>query len=719
MKSESFARAALGVALATALGALLPSAAFGHAAFAGASPAPGTRVEVAPQRLTLLFTEPLNRRLSSASLHAVAGGAKLRVRRAPSSKRQIVLVSDRPLPRGAYRVDWHSVSTEDSHPLEGSFGFGVRAAAGEGSALEQRPLAGGGWLRALARATMYAALLVFAGALLAFALLGRDWVAPQEGSDPSWGIEARARSLLGDLGLVAAALAALTAVVDAADAAQGLNPSRLADFLLGGFSGIARIGAVAAIGVATALARRRPRIAAAAGAYALACVAGSGHANSADPRVGALAADTLHLLGAAGWLGAPAFLLAVWAPALRVDGAAAREALMRDVLPRVGRLALPAFALVVVTGTLSLLIEIGDPSRLFHSSYGTALLVKIGLVALIAVLSGAHVRARARGDARRHLRALRAEPAVAVGVLGAVALLAVFPLPPRQLDRANGALAAVPGCDPCPLPPPAADELPVAAAGGTRVVAAYVRRRGGALSGSIRVLDLRGRLAPGPIAVAGGRTRPCGPGCATFSLPGAPARLAVTVRDRGRPRTALLPTRWDRRANARAAALVSRAERTMRGLRSVREFERVSSGPGTLAITRYRLAAPDRYAFVTGGGVRTVGIGDTLYQRVGADPWRGGRSPDGPFRFESWWRYTPYARASRLLGERTERGRRVVEVAFADTATPVWQRLVIDAGSGRVLREGLVARARFITRSFAAFDRPLRIEPPRGVIPNG
>lgn len=452
----------------------------------------------------------------------------------------------------------------------------------------------------------------------------------------------------------------------------------------------------------------------------MACVAGSGHANSADPRGAAIAADWLHLLGAAAWLGAPAFLLLVWGPALREKAPGVREQFMSDVVPRVGRLALPGFALVVVTGTLSLLIEIGDLSELFGSSYGITLLVKIAVVGVIALASAIHVRARARGDARTHLRALRAEPLLGAAVVAAVALLAVFPLPPRQLDRASGALASVPDCDPCPLPAPAADELPVAAQGGSRVVAAYVRRLPGrGLSGSIRVLDLQGRPAAGPITIAGGTVRGCGTGCARFAVPMAPALLHVTVRDRGRRHVAALPTEWDASGNDRAARLVARAQRTMRGLRSVREFERVTSGPGTEAITRYRLAAPDRYAFRTERGVETVGIGRRVYQRSGGDPFRVSDSPGGRFRFESWWRWTPYARAVRLLGERTEAGRRVSEVALADTATPVWIRLVIDQATGRVLREQLTARARFVTHTFFAFNRPLSITAPAGAVPGG
>ncbi|HYS19992.1 MAG TPA: copper resistance protein CopC, partial [Gemmatimonadales bacterium] len=55
-------RAAPLIALA-ALAVAAP-AAFGHAAFLGATPAPGARVETAPTAISLRFTDRLNRRLS-------------------------------------------------------------------------------------------------------------------------------------------------------------------------------------------------------------------------------------------------------------------------------------------------------------------------------------------------------------------------------------------------------------------------------------------------------------------------------------------------------------------------------------------------------------------------------------------------------------------------------------------------------------------------------
>ena len=642
---------------------------------------------------------------------------------------------------GAYRVDWHTVSTTDGHELEGSFGFGVRvAAAGGGRAVEQSPLADFGWVRALVRALLYATLLPFAGALLLAALLGRDWLVPSAlrasaadaDLDPA-GARRRARGLVGDLGPFAAALAAAAALVDAGRAAGGVSPADLSDFLLANLTGLARVAVVALIALAALLARRRPALAAGAVAGSLGALVASGHANSAPSRGLALIADWAHLLGAAVWIGGIALIVLAWAPAVR-RGAPARLALTRHVLAPFGRVALPAFCVVVVAGVVNAAVELGAVADLWQTAYGRVLLVKIGLVGAIAAVAYGHARrlrprllaANPHPPAtleRRHWRLVGAEPLLALGVVAAVGVLVAFPLPPRQLeDATSGSRAAsVPACSSCPLPAPAADELSVAGQGGSTVVAAWIRRAGGRTSGIVRLLDYRDKPARVPAHVAAVASQaPCGPGCVRFVGAAQAPTLTVTVSERGHSYAVALPAAWSPGATARARALLDRAQTTMRALRSVRQVEDVTSGPGTFARTTYRLQAPDRLAYATDRGVLGVTVGARQFVRVPGAGWQETPTAAGvPFRTASWFRFTPYATAVRLVGERTAAGRRIAELALMDPGTPVWTRLTMDEASGRVLRDQLVLPARLVTHRNSGFDAPVRIATPQGAVGGG
>jgi copper transport protein len=697
-----------------------------HAAFAGSDPAPGGRVESSPARITLVFTEPLNRRLARATLRPAAGGAPVPAGLDTDGPRRLVLVPSRPLPRGAYRVEWHTVSTEDGHALEGVFGFGVRAPAAAARAIETGPLARGGWARILARIALYTSTLMLVAALLLPWLVRRPrgWPAPEAvaGELDARAVGERRRRVTGDLAWIAVTAAVAAALADAADAAGGLRPAGLADYLLANAAGAARVLVVVLLAGAALLRDRVPRAAAAFAVLALGAIAASGHAASADPRVPSVLNDWLHLVSAALWLGGIALLALLWWRPLRGAERAARLALARHVLAPFGPVAIGAFAVAATTGLVSLVTQLGRLDALWDTAYGRLLAVKVALVGAIAAASALHaLRWRPRLLAanphpperleRRHWRLWRSEPWLALAVVAAVAGLVAFPLPPRQLTEAGGAIAAV--CDPCPLPRAAADELPVADQAGSHIVAAWVRRAPAEVSGTVHVLDIHGRPAAVPIDLPGAKASRCGPGCRRFALPGGADAVEVGVRERGRRYLARLPAHWESSANRRAARLLRRAEDTMRALPGVRELERITSGPGTLATTEYRLRAPDRLAWRTGGGVLGVVVGRRQWVRAPGIPWREDAYGAGlAFRTRTWFRWRTYARAVRLLGERTEHGRRVADLALMDETTPVWFRLTVELSTHRVLRERMVAQTRFGNTRFVDFGRRFAILPP-------
>lgn len=94
-----------------------------HALLDRADPRVGSTVEVAPHEVSLWFSQNLEPAFSTievidASGHRMDDGK-------PSIEGNVMRVQLRTIPPGAYRVEWHVLST-DTHTTEGRFTFEVR-----------------------------------------------------------------------------------------------------------------------------------------------------------------------------------------------------------------------------------------------------------------------------------------------------------------------------------------------------------------------------------------------------------------------------------------------------------------------------------------------------------------------------------------------------------------------------------------------------------------
>jgi methionine-rich copper-binding protein CopC len=242
----------LSIRLVAVLGAVMlllalsagPAAA--HAALVSSDPAAGQRLATAPGLVVLRFTEPLNTRLSGATVTgpngqrfqgAAAGAEELRVR----------LLTNIP---GVYRVAWATVSVVDGHSLRGRFAFGVGVTVGgsaggaaDGSAATGPRLDDG--LIAVGRAVEDLALLVAVGMLLLASLARRN--------PPLARVRPRVAVVLAvALGAGLVVVTAEAAVASAA--ASGLSARGVAAYLTSGVPGWARLGRVTLETVALLLA---------------------------------------------------------------------------------------------------------------------------------------------------------------------------------------------------------------------------------------------------------------------------------------------------------------------------------------------------------------------------------------------------------------------------------------------------------------------------------
>ena len=105
--------------------AVLPPAAFAHAFLERAEPRVGSKVERAPDRITLRFSEALEPAFSTVEVLDAAGRRVDRDdRKADPADAAVMRVSVPPLGPGKYRVKWRALSA-DTHVTQGDFTFEV------------------------------------------------------------------------------------------------------------------------------------------------------------------------------------------------------------------------------------------------------------------------------------------------------------------------------------------------------------------------------------------------------------------------------------------------------------------------------------------------------------------------------------------------------------------------------------------------------------------
>src|SRR6266508_2387665 len=280
---------ALAILVGVAIALFLTAApAWAHAALVSSDPEPGAELSTGPGVVTLAFSEPLNVKLSNATV-ASPGGDTFQGTATAEDRMTIPLTTNAP---GIYRVEWTTVSALDGHPLHGSFAFGVGVspgAAGEGS-VGTGP-SEGGLLLGLLRAVEYASLFAAMGMLLLRRLARReppiDWVRP------------RIRIAL----VTALVSGTMVVLAEAALAAGSPSFGRIATYLTTGSPGGARVLRVAAEGAAVAVSFIGSGLIVVPLVVALVALAWSGHAAAVDPRWLGIGADAVHVLFAGLWAG--------------------------------------------------------------------------------------------------------------------------------------------------------------------------------------------------------------------------------------------------------------------------------------------------------------------------------------------------------------------------------------------------------------------------------
>jgi len=404
-----------GLAGIVAVAALvLPASAWAHAALLQTVPVASRTVNVVPTEVRLRFSEPVEQRFAIVSVTDATGRQVTDgdPAAAPGSPQTLVTLLKR-VPEGWYLVFWRVISA-DGHPVRGAFTFAVGPNPGPPPQFRVPSLSETATTTQLliARWVVFLSTMSALGLFVLRAVIARPAVRVVRGCSLRSLNIAFAVAL--GVALVATPIYALLATAqftlrsfwDFGDVIPAVRSSGFGkDFLdLELVLGLFAIAAIAALVVDRPEREQRSvaellalPAALAAGLAALVLPALAGHAGQKSPRGLSLPLDTAHLTAGSIWLGGLIGLVVFWFSV----GRAGRAAALAYVVPRFSVVAFCSVLLLIGTGIGQAFQELPTFASLWETSYGQALIWKIGLLSAALLLAAVNLaRTKPRLQAR-------------------------------------------------------------------------------------------------------------------------------------------------------------------------------------------------------------------------------------------------------------------------------------------------------------------------------
>jgi copper transport protein len=389
----------------------VPARAWAHAQLKRSEPAAGSQLAGPPQVIRLWFSEQPELSMTFASLRDSAGKsfALSSAEREPSGRMGISFRVSSALPPGRYTLSWRT-SASDGHPSSGKFTFVVLAGPQVGSTgalsagatavpRKETPVdaqdvdAASSIGNSIARAFLFLGLLALIGAV-SFKLLvlrGARTV-PVE-------LKQRMSQRAATLGMISAVVVIIVALVrlnlesqmmSAMPDMPGMKGMGVRGMVMEtdwGFAFRIQLAAALAALLGFALATRRVRggwFVATASALILGITPALGGHAAASPRFTSLmiAADWLHVLGGASWLGSLLCVMAIGVPIALTLELENRWGSIASLVNAFSPLALASAGVVVASGVFASWIRLEHLSALWQTTYGKTLVVKLLLVAI-------------------------------------------------------------------------------------------------------------------------------------------------------------------------------------------------------------------------------------------------------------------------------------------------------------------------------------------------
>ncbi|HWB23022.1 MAG TPA: copper resistance protein CopC [Gaiellaceae bacterium] len=459
------------LALAVVAVALLaPAAASAHAYLIKTVPSASTEVDVSPPVVALTFDEAVEPRfaiisVSDKNAHQVTAGS---VHRAAGNPDTLIVPLKPNLPEGWYLVYWRAISV-DGHPVQGAFTFARGPNAGPAPQFVIPHIS----QTATTPKLLVTRWLVFLSVMIAIGLfflrigIARPVARRIEGTS--------LRSI--SVAFVISSVVGLIAIPVYLDCSTAVDSLRSA-WDIGALVPLFRITAFGrgyvdmeicfalfCVAAWVTLWVDRPErehrsiaellagIGALVAAAAVLVVPGaSGHAAQTAPRSLSLLLDWLHLISGSIWLGGLIGLIVLWQslPSGRRVGA------LSVVIPRFSNAAFVSVLVLLGTGTWATVLHMPLLSAMWTTSYGQAILVKIGLLLAAMLLAAVNlVRTKPRLVAARSRpelgasttvllrRLISGEALLITGAVFAAATLSSLAPPAAALAKEGSALAKV------------------------------------------------------------------------------------------------------------------------------------------------------------------------------------------------------------------------------------------------------------------------------------
>ena len=463
-------RAVVALMLALGVWAAWPASAWAHAALLKTTPQASGTVNGSPARVTLSYDEAVEPRFAIVSVTNAGGHQEITGSpRALATDPKTLAIGLRHLDPGWYLVYWRVISA-DGHPVRGAFTFAVGPNPGPAPQFVIPSLAETAATPQLVatRWLAFLTLMLAVGLFVFRAIIARPaaLLVPSATRVVTRAFVATAGAALVALPVyvvVATAEFALRSVTDISGLVPLLRSSALGRAYLDLEVVMVLFAAAGLIALRLDRPDRDTRSVAEllaligailCGASALVVPGLAGHAAQTSPAGAALSFDWVHMAAASVWIGG---LVGLSMLAWRTP-ADQRMAVLGRLVPRFSRTALVSVLLIIASGVAASILHLPTLASLWQTSYGQAILVKVGLLSLGLVLGGLNfARTTPRlaaalsrrdtqlaGTAASLLRRLIAgEIAIIVMIILAAMVLTSLPPPAKALAEVGHADAKV------------------------------------------------------------------------------------------------------------------------------------------------------------------------------------------------------------------------------------------------------------------------------------